>query len=140
MSIALSALVIWRQGLMFCPGWPGTWILPISASHIAWNDRLAPLCPDTDWDEVSWTFCQGWPPTKILPISASQVSHWTPALIIFEIGSFFLLPLAWILIFLCMFPTVASMTTQVFSVELGYCQLFPLAGLQLQSSQSQPPE
>jgi hypothetical protein len=31
--------------LYFCPGWPGTTILLMSASHIVWDDRYTP--PDT---------------------------------------------------------------------------------------------
>jgi hypothetical protein len=51
-------------------------VLPISASHIAWNDRSNPT-PSCYWDGVSETFCPSWLWTTNLPISASQVSRIT---------------------------------------------------------------
>jgi hypothetical protein len=69
---------------LFCLGWPGTMILLISASCIAWNDRCATVL--NYW--LRWEFhklCSGWPQTAVLLISASQVaritgvSHWYPA-------------------------------------------------------------
>jgi hypothetical protein len=48
---------------LFYSGWPGTAIVFISASWVAWDDRCMPLCPDIGWDGVSWTFHLGWSAT-----------------------------------------------------------------------------
>jgi hypothetical protein len=61
---------------LFSPAWPGTRILPISASvwlgmTTAYNQ--VQLMVET----VSSTFCLGWPQTMILQISASQVARVT---------------------------------------------------------------
>jgi hypothetical protein len=50
--------LIWGSCKLFCPGWPGTKILPISTSLLASDDRHMPSHPASGWDRVWWTFCQ----------------------------------------------------------------------------------
>jgi hypothetical protein len=56
-----------------CPGWPGTMILPISASWIAQMTGIYHCAQLLVEMGVSETFCQGWPQTPILLCWASQV-------------------------------------------------------------------
>jgi hypothetical protein len=66
------------------------------------------------------------------------------ALVIFEIGSRFLPTLAWIVVLLVYSCCITGVTSachhaQLFSVEMESCRVFVWAGLELQSSQLQPP-
>jgi hypothetical protein len=64
--------------LFFCLSWPGTMILLISASHIAWYESHVPLCPAVGWNGVSWAVGLGWCLTVIFLIPASQVARCEP--------------------------------------------------------------
>jgi hypothetical protein len=67
----------------FCPGWPRTVLLLISASHVPWDDGLP--FPAVGWDRSSWSFWPRWPQAAILLMSASQgariigMTHWHSA-------------------------------------------------------------
>jgi hypothetical protein len=63
-----------RSPKLFSLAWPGTFILKVSASSIAWDDRYTPLLLAIDWHGVFWTPCLCWPQSTILPVSASQVA------------------------------------------------------------------
>jgi hypothetical protein len=58
----------------FCTCWLRTTILLISASHIAWDDRCAPLYPAICWDGVSLTFAH-YSPDLSLPSSQDYRSE-----------------------------------------------------------------
>jgi hypothetical protein len=75
--------------LTFWQGWFKIPIFLLSASHIAWGDRCAPLYPNIGWNGVLWTPYLCWPQTLILLISVFQVTcirgliHYYPAISIF---------------------------------------------------------
>jgi hypothetical protein len=49
-----------ESGKLFCSSCPGTVILLISASRIAWDERCEPLQLAIGWNRFLWTFCLGW--------------------------------------------------------------------------------
>jgi hypothetical protein len=49
---------------IFCPGWPGTVVLPVWVFWVAWDDRSTPPYPAIGWDRVLWTFSQLYLPSQ----------------------------------------------------------------------------
>jgi hypothetical protein len=70
-AVMLSFFALRWVSWTFDLGWHGTVVPPISASHVAWDDRHMLLHPDIGSDGVWWTFCSGWLWTTILPTSDS---------------------------------------------------------------------
>jgi hypothetical protein len=59
---------------LFCPGWPGSKILLIFPSHIAWYDRCLPPFSAIVWDDglmniLPWLVANHSPPDLSLPSS-----------------------------------------------------------------------
>jgi hypothetical protein len=70
LSVEMEGQTVFCLFVSFCQGWPEIVILPISASHIAWDDSV---CHGAQLLAVMGSICLGWP--VILPISAFQVAR-----------------------------------------------------------------